>query len=522
MKSGIFAVLFVASLLPAAAQPNRISITATGAIGDGTTINTAAIQKAIDSVAAQGGGTVLVPPGVFVTGTVSLKNFVTLHRENGAVIKGSPRLDDYMLHGKRVGLLFTQNAHDLVVDGDGTIDGNGDTFMDLTRAKFMSGEPVQYTRQKDNFRKVDSGLGDGPVWPKDRPFQMMIFSNCRNVEIRNVKITNSPFWTVHFADCEDVLLIGATITGNLMVPNNDGVDFTSCRNVRVDDCVIETGDDAIVVTGYDHHFDLPGYQYLKHPCENVTVSNCTLVSRSSGIRIGGFDQNPMRNFVFSNITITSSHRGIGIFARDAGGIENVLFENIVIQTRLHSGDWWGNGEPIHLSAVRLTKDVRLGEIRNVQFRGIVCEGEAGILVYGSDENVIKDVTFQDVNLKITESPFTARAGGNFDLRPVMDPKLNLFAHDIPGIYAQYVNDLRLRDVTVRWDSTITQSFFTRALQVEHFDGLDVDGFHGGAAPPAGNVAPIDLRDGRNATLNVGSIRVEQHNLAPTARGSRSK
>ena len=93
------------------------------------------------------------------------------------------------------------------------------------------------------------------------------------------------------------------------------------------------------------------------------MTNCTLVSRSSGIRIGGFDQNPMRNLVFSNITITNSNRGIGLFARDAGAIENVLFENIVIQTRLHSGDWWGNGEPIHLSAVRLTKGVPLVGIR---------------------------------------------------------------------------------------------------------------------------------------------------------------
>ena len=485
-------------------------------------MNTAAIQKAIDSVAVIGGGTVVVPAGVFVSGTVALKSFVTLHLDNGAVIKGSPRLEDYQFGGRRVGLMFTQNAHDITIDGEGTIDGNGDTFMDFSRAKVMSGDPVKYTRQKDDFRKVDSGLGDGPVWPKDRPFQMIIFSNCKNVAVRDVKITNSPFWTLHFADCEDVLLTGSTITGNLMVGNNDGVDFTSCRNVRVDDCVIETGDDAIVFTGYDHHYDLPGYQHLKHPCENATVTNCTLVSRSSGIRIGGYDQNPMRNFVFSNITITSSHRGIGIFARDAGGIENVLFENMVIETRLHSGDWWGNGEPIHLSAVRLTKDIPLGEIRNVQFRGIVCKGEAGILIYGSDENVIKDVSFDDVSMEVTERPFTAVAGGNFDLRPVLDPTLQLFAHDIPGIYAQYVQDLRLRDVTVRWGSTVKQPFFTYALQVEHFDGLDIDGFHGEAAPGHPNAAPISLRYGKRTALNVGAMRVEQLNMSPAPGASRKK
>ena len=521
MKFRSAIALVALSLQWAFAQPNTVSILATGAVGDGTTLNTQAIQRAIDSVARMGGGTVLVPPGVFVSGTLSLKNFVTLHLDNGATLKGSPRLEDYTYGGKRVGLLFTQNAHDITIEGEGTIDGNGDTFMDFTRAKVMSGESVMYTRQKDNFRKVESGLGDGPVWPKDRPFQMVIFSNCKNVAMRDVKVTNSSFWTLHFADCEDVILTGATITGNLMVGNNDGVDFTSCRNVRVSDCVIETGDDAIVVTGYNHHYDLPGYQYLSHPCENVTVTNCTLVSRSSAIRIGGFDQNPMRNIVFSNITITNSHRGIGLFARDAGAIENVLFENIVIQTRLHSGDWWGNGEPIHLSAVRLTKDVPLGGIHNVQFRGIICKGEAGILVYGSDESVITDVTFQDVRMEVTESPFTAVAGGNFDLRPVLDPKLQLFAHDIPGIYAQYVNNLRLRDVTVTWDK-VTQPFFTNALDVEHFDGLDVDGFHGMAAPGAKNAAPILLRDGSHASLNVGGLRIEEHHLRSSSGASRKK
>ncbi len=511
MKPHLLVPLLIFVITASLAGPMSLNVVQVGAVGDGKTLNTVAIQRAIDSVAGGGGGTVEIPSGMFLTGTLVLKSNVTLQLDNGATLKGSTRLEDYMLNGKRVGLLFTQNAHDVALVGEGTIDGNGDAFMDLTRAKIMSGDPVKYTRQKDEFRKVESGLGDGPLWPKDRPFQMIIFSNCKNVEVRDLKITESPFWTLHFADCEDVLLTGATITGNLMVPNNDGVDFTSCRNVRVSDCIIETGDDAIVVTGYDHHFDLPGYLYLKHPCENVTVTNCTLISRSSGIRIGGFDQNPMRNFVFSNITITNSNRGIGIFARDAGGIENVLFENIVIQTRLHSGDWWGNGEPIHISAVRLTPDVKLGEIRDIQFRGIVCKGEAGILIYGSEENVIKDVSFTNLKLEISERPFTAFAGGNIDLRPVLDPKLNLFAHDIPAIFAQYVNDLRLRDVAVRWDS-VTQPFFTNGLEVDHFDGLSVEGFQGAAAPHATKAAPIYLSEGKHAELEVGGMKVVKKNV----------
>jgi polygalacturonase len=157
------------------------------------------------------------------------------------------------------------------------------------------------------------------------------------------------------------------------------------------DCDIRTGDDCIVLTGYDHHFDLPGYKNIKHPSENITVTNCTLQSRSAAIRIGGFDQNPMRNYIFSNITITNSNRGIGIFARDRGSIENLIFSNIIIETRLHTGDWWGQGDPIHLSAVRLLKDVAPATIRHVKFQNVLCKGEAGIVVYGTEESVIEDV-----------------------------------------------------------------------------------------------------------------------------------
>jgi hypothetical protein len=102
-------------------------------------------------------------------------------------------------------------------------------------------------------------------------------------------------------------------------------------------------------------------------------------------------------------------RGIGIFARDEGSIENFVFSNIVIDSRLHTDDWWGNGEPIHLSAVRLTKDVVLGKIRNVKFHNVICRGEAGIVVYGTDESVIENVSFDNVTLRIADFDLTCDA-----------------------------------------------------------------------------------------------------------------
>jgi hypothetical protein len=503
--------LFIAVSTFAQSQAPSFRISDFGAVGDGKTLNTGAIQKAIDECARNGGGTVSVPPGVFLSGTLQLRSNINLHLESGGVLKGSSRLQDYSLNGKLVGLLYTQEAKNVAITGLGTIDGNGDSFMELDRAKRIDSAGSAWTRQKEHFREVIQGVGDGPSVPKDRPFQMIIFSDCRNVTIRDVLITDSPFWTVHCADCDGVIVSGIRIWCNLLVPNNDGIDFTSCSNVQMSDCDIRTGDDCIVLTGYDHHFNLPGFKNLNHPSENITVTNCTLQSRSAAIRIGGFDQNPMRNYTFSNITITNSNRGIGIFARDRGSIENLIFSNIVIETRLHTGDWWGQGDPIHLSAVRLVSDVVPGKIRNVTFRDIICKGESGIVVYGSDESVIENVSFDGVSLCLGESSLGGVAGGNFDLRPVLDPKLQLFAHDIPGLYAQHVKNLRIRDFGLTWDG-VKQPYFTHGIEVNTFDGLQISGFRGTGAPSEPKAFPVAVRDGRGFQIDKSSGSVLRENV----------
>jgi len=481
-------------------------IRAFGAVGDGKAVNTAAIQKAIDACHDGGGGRVVVPRGVFVSGTLRLHSHIDLHLETGAVLKGSPSLSDYELGGRVVGLLYSENVEDVSITGRGQIDGNGDVFMDLKAAKKIDAAGSQYTRQKERFREVREGLGDGPVVPLPRPFQMIIFSACRNVTIEDVLITNAPFWTVHFADCDSVRVSRIRLSNNLMVPNGDGLDFTSCSNVVVSDCDIRAGDDAIAITGYDHHFDLPGYKGIRHASENVTVTNCTLVSRSSGIRIGGLDQNTMRNYVFSNLTIANSNRGIGVFQRDEGSIEDVTFSNIVIHTRLHTGDWWGHGEPIHVSAVRVKEGLPIGRIKGLKFSHIVATGESGLLVYGTKDSVIEDVSFEDVDFRLNDSPLNPTAGGNFDFRPVFDPRLSLFSHDIPAFFAQHVKNLRLRDVSIEWGD-VKQPYFTNAVEVRNYEDVVIDGLRGDASPASPDKAPVRLRDGKRARVeNVRSAR----------------
>ncbi len=493
-------------LTAAGARAQTYSVKDYGALSDGKTLATAAIQKAIDACNRGGGGTVEVPAGTYLTGTINLKTNVNLHLSSGAVLKGSPNLNDYQTYSvptfgeNRYGILYSAHADNVALTGHGTVDGNNQVFYDFGHAKTIDTASTRYTRQKNNFRHVASGLGDGPVVPQDRPRQMVIFSQCKNVRVTDVSLLNSPFWTMHFADCDAVNVDGIRLWSGMLVPNADGIDVTSSSNVTIENSDIRTGDDALAIVGYDHHFEIAGFSGLKHPCENINISNCNLQSYSSGIRIGFLDQNSVRNVNVSNCNITNSSRGIGIFLRDEGSIENLTFTNVRIETRLHTGDWWGNGEPIHISAIRGKANVKLGKIKNVTFTNVSCKAENGILLYGTAESALEDITFNNLKLEFVDSPLNDVAGGNVDLRGNLDPKFGLFARDIPGLLAEHVKGLTINGFKLEWTNP-RAGFLTNGIEVNHFRNVRITNFTGTGAPNNPTARPVVLSDGTAATVD---------------------
>jgi len=516
MKTKLLMFILYFGVLPVTvtSQVTTYNIDDFGAVSDGKTINTEAIQKAIDNCYENGGGTVYIPSGIYLTGTVHLKSKINLYLERGATLKGSPDLEDYDNYKRegydtvQYGILFTLKAENISITGPGTIDGNEEVFFDWKVAKKIEWGGTQGTRQKDNYRKVKEGIGDGPVAPLLRPRQMIIFSQCKNVLVENVLLTKSPFWTLHFADCDGVIVKGVKIWNSLETPNSDGLDITSCSNVSVSDCDIRAGDDAIAITGFGYHYELPGYHNLRHPSGNINITNCNLQSRSSGIRIGYEDQNSIRNINISNINITNSNRGIGIFVRDSGSIENINISQVNIETRLHTGDWWGNGEPVHISAVRGKPGITLGQIKNVTLRNINCKSENGILIYGTDENIIENVRLENIDLVLTNSALNEVAGGNIDLRGCLDFNKSLISHDIPGLYAQFVKGLSLIDFTLEWQE-ISDPFFTNGIEVTNYSDLEINDFRGTGAPGNKEACPVLLINGTGfkTNLNENLIRI---------------
>jgi hypothetical protein len=496
----VIALLSLAGVAVAAPAAGQHDITRYGARGDGQHIDTAAINSAIAACAEAGGGTVYVPPGVFLSGTIELASHVDLHLEAGAVIKGSPRIEDYrpdptgeVMETSYLGLIVARGAEQISISGRGAIDGNGTVFMDLERPHVAEDFVARVTRQGDDFMHPKLGTDDGPVAPRTRPGDMIVLSRCEGVRLLGVSLLDTPTWTLRIANSDDVLIHGITIRTNLLVPNSDGIHCTSTSNVRISDVLIESGDDAIAITGFG------GQQ---RGSEHVCVSNCVLMSRSAGVRVG-YGDDSIRNCVFQNLVVKGSNRGLGVFVRDAGSVENVLFENVIIESRLHTGHWWGKGEPIHVSALPQAGTERLGRVHNVRFSNVVASSETGIVLWASEPGQIEDLELDGVRLGIRPGPLSESYGGNIDVRPAAPLAEGVFSRDIPGLIARNVHGLAVRDFDLRWEEGLPE-FFTHGIECEDVQGLLIEGFTGRQAHAAG--AAIVLRRVRGVTIRDSRAR----------------
>ena len=467
-------------------------------------LSTSAIQKAVDECATAGGGRVIIPPGTFITGPVILKSYINVFLESGAVLKGSENIEDYRTANRGRGIFYCEDACNVSITGDGIIDASGSNFYDFSMNHGSPDFDRSLTRQKEDYMKDGTFFTDGPVRRISMPGMTIVFFHCTGVTLSGITVKDTPIWAIRFGNCEDVLIEGITIRNNVLIPNTDGIHCTASRNIRISNCDIVAGDDAIVMTGFDKDENVPDYSMKEQGektygnksvyAENMSVINCQLRSSSAGIRIG-YGQHPIRRCIFSNITIYDSNRGIGIFAHDTTDIEDLIFNNILIETRLYNGHWWGHGEPIHLSCASRFPGHDAGQIRNVSFSNIRATGEQGILVFGREKSRIENISFNNVSLYIRNGRETLSYGGNFDLRPAAEKPMQIFEHDIPGIFAQYVSNLTVDGFHLTWDQALPD-FFTNALEINNFDSVQIINMNGAYAPNSKDRSDIRLSDGR--------------------------
>ena len=500
MKFVALLLLLCGSRLLAQVSP-VCDVRAYGAKGDGVTLDTPAVTSAIAACVKQGGGTVYFAPGRYVIGTVQLASHIHLLLESGAALVGSHNIQDYLAsppfgfarhygvditgEGTVLGMLIAKNADDISIDGQGEIDGQGDSFMGLQTSHGGTDYDPQAVRDPQKYQAAMVSLEYGPVEPSHRPGTMIVFFHCTNVRLHGVTLRQSPNWTLHLQDVDGAVLSGFQILNDQKVPNNDGIDCMMCRHVRISDCAIVTGDDDFAIVASEH----------------VNVTNCSVSSRSAAIRMES-----TRLTTFTGLSM-DTNRGIAIFAGGSQGQDNrptedVTFSDIVIRTRLIPGGWWGKAEPIYIAVQPCAPGAPCTvRVRNVVFNNISAEAEGGSLLWGGEGTPIEGVEFNGLHLHMLapEPQWSAGVGGNLDLRwTAPTARDGMVKSDIPAFYAKQVTGLQLRNVHVDWADAMP-AYSADGLRVEDFKDLTIDSYAGRQAQSAAGAA-IALSNGTGVAI----------------------
>lgn len=435
-----------------------INIMEFGAVGDGVTLNTESIQAAVDR-ASETREAVLIPCGVFITGTVNLKG-ASLYLESGAVLKGSENLDDYpeqdYIHnelGALRAMLIGRDCDHVTIEGSGTIDFSGRAFYD-TSARNIPDSRVPFN---------DEQIAECTYPIGRRPNECLFFHNSKNIVVRGIRIIDAPCWTISFHECENIKVTGLTIDTDLNMPNNDGMHFCCCKGVIVSDCSISSGDDCIAISGITN---------WAKPCEDIVITNCILRSCSKAIVIG-YIYSCVRNVTISNCIIKESNRGLCIMCNDESSlVENVRVTNMIIDTVIRAGNWWGNGEPIFMMAVKHDYHIAANQhpnyktdcaIRNVCIDGVSCTGENAIGIVGQNGN-IREVELRNINYVRKPSKNLPLKGETFDFSP---GRVNVEIPKSCGIYVSRDVEAVLEQInTHEWSVITDQSPFSDISQVQ--------------------------------------------------------
>lgn len=413
-----------------------------GAIGDGESTDTRAIQNAVDACADNGGGTVIVPPGDYVTSPVFLRSNTEFRISAWATLLGSKSFEEYPLIRSRDGgieremyaLLTAEDAENVAITGRGTVDGRGAAWW------------KPYRQDQEVFAEYDLNREDQYPPPEEVTIQsprprLITLIRCEDVLIRDLTLRNSPCWTVHPLYCETVTVDNVSIFNPEDSPNTDGINPDSCRNVRISNCHLDVGDDCVTLkSGYDED----GLR-VDEPLENVVVTDCTMKLGHGGVVIGSETSGDVRNVAVSNCVIDRTYRGLRVqTARGRGGvIENVRASNIVmhdIQKEALTVSTHYDSDP----GPPESQSEAVPEVSDVHYSGIVVDGvDTAATVRGLPEQRVENVTLANARIHgATEGVSLERASG------IAFTDVEIDATDTPPLRADSVDTLEIDRLAV--------------------------------------------------------------------------
>jgi polygalacturonase len=424
-------------------KKDTLSIVKFGAVPDGLTLNTKSINNAIDAMNKKGGGVVLVPSGLWLTGPVVLKSNINLSLAAGATLLFTKDKGEYPLVASNwEGLPQMRNqspvsandASNIAITGKGIIDGNGDVWRAIGKDRLTenqwklrvaSGGMVSDDQRSwypsENFYKASKMKNPGAISPeKDAAFyasvkdflrpNMLVLTKCKYILLEGVTFQNSPAWCLHPLMCENLTVRDVHVKNPWNAQNGDGIDVESCKNVLIENSVFDCGDDGLCMkSGRDEEGRKRGMA-----TENVIIRNCTVYAAHGGFVIGSEMSGGARNIYVSNCTFMGTDIGLRFkTTRGRGGVvENIFIDNIHMKDIV--------GEAILFDMYYMAKDPvpAVGEQRalpvvemkpvdettpifkNFHISNVYCSGASkGIFVRGLPEMHIKDIVLENMVLQ---------------------------------------------------------------------------------------------------------------------------
>ena len=390
-----------------AAESNRVSIAAAGAVGDGVTLNTPAIQKAIDQLATNGGGTLVIPWGEFLTGAIFLKPGVNLHLDPGAVLKGSTNIENYPAMQTRIeghaqvwrpALVNAKNADHLRITGEGTIRGGGKPFWDTFWERRAANKLTQNVEVQ-------------------RPRNLFI-QDSKDVQISGISLRDSGFWNLHLYRCQNAVIEKLDIRAPTHSPSTDGIDVDSCQDVTIHGCYISVDDDNIALKGDKGPFAMDDKD--NPPVTHIRISDCTFGLGNAGLTLGS-EASLVRDVVMENCRLVGTEKNCVLRLKvrpDTPQIyEDITVRNITVNNpaaKLVSIEGWNQYFDLH------GQPPPSQSVDHVTLTNITGTLNSFGRIDGPVKSTVQNVTLQDIDIQLKD----------------------------PGVVIKRVKDLKLTNVKI--------------------------------------------------------------------------
>lgn len=457
-----------------------------GAVGDGKTMNTVFLQTAIDECNASGGGKVIFPEGIYLSGTIAMKDNVTLHFQKGSRLLGSINIEDYrnldpFMEGLGIdvgwALLVAIDLKNIGIEGEGAIDGQG--------SKLKAEHILKDTRP------------EGQRWGR-RPFLVRIV-RCNGVTVKDITLNYAAAWTSHYFQSRNIQIENVKIV-SVGVAHNDGIGIDGCQDVVIKNCDVVSGDDALVFKTTSS----------KMACKNIVVSGMRLKSHQAGIKMGTESMAAFEEIKISNCHIYDTRNGgIKLFSVDGAHLRNVEISDITM-SEVRTPMIFRLGS--RLNVFRKGQDTKqsTGTFENVVIRNVKAKAAdsaqlkppSGILITGVPGHYITNLTLENIEIDLLG---TGTAENSRHVVPeAIDqyPEVKTFGPVIPayGVWARHIKGLKLKNVSFRLKNNDLRPAFICE------DGKDIEISNWDIPATRGAQSIIRLENVEGAVINNNKVK----------------